>query len=40
VFGVDRVGDFLAGLGLARGNDDLRSVLGHPLDDGAADAAR
>ena len=40
VLGLDRVGHLLARTRLARRDDDFRAVLCHPLDDGAADAAR
>ena len=37
---VDLLGDLIADVLLARGDHDLGAVLGHPLRDGAADAAR
>jgi hypothetical protein len=40
VAGIDDVGHLVAGVLLARRDDDLGAVLGHALGDGAADAAR
>ena len=37
---VDLLGDLIADVLLARGDHHLGAVLGHPLGDGAADAAR
>jgi hypothetical protein len=39
-FGVEAGGDLFAGPGLARRDHHLGAMLGHPLGDGLADAAR